>query len=92
MDLAFDADIVVKAEVQSTFKFLGHLLNIAKAIVRIISWDLQMGKGCDNFIVAHGQEKWDEVLNNATSYREWLKKLEQQFHGYRSPDNQRAIA
>ncbi|MBD1895544.1 DUF3854 domain-containing protein [Coleofasciculus sp. FACHB-129] len=89
VDLAFDADIVVKTEVQSALKFLGHLLNIAKAIVRIVTWDLQLGKGCDDFIVAHGQEKWDEVVNNATPYSEWLKKLEQQFHGYRSLDNQR---
>ncbi len=89
VDLAFDADIVVKSEVQSALKFLGHLLNAAKAIVRIVTWDLQLGKGCDDFIVAHGQEKWDEVMNNATPYGEWLKKLEQQFHGYRGADNQR---
>jgi hypothetical protein len=72
--LAFDTDIVVKAEVQSALKFLGHLLNTVKAIVRITTWDLQLGKGCDDFIVAHSQEKWDEVVNNATPYSEWLKE------------------
>jgi putative DNA primase/helicase len=78
IDLVFDADVVVKESVQDALRVLGHLIHRAKGIVRIVTWDLQLGKGCDDFIVAHGPDEFEQIMNNATPYSEWLKKLEQQ--------------
>ena len=79
VDLAFDADVVVKQSVMDALRVLGHLIHRALGIVRIVTWDLKLGKGCDDFIVAEGVEEFEAVMENATPYSEWLKKLERQF-------------
>lgn len=79
VDLAFDADVVVKQSVMDALRVLGHLIHRALGIVRIVTWDLELGKGCDDFIVAIGVEEFEAVMENATPYSEWLKKLERQF-------------
>ncbi|WP_052672546.1 DUF3854 domain-containing protein [Aliterella atlantica] len=78
IDLVFDADVVIKESVQDALRVLGHLIHRAKGIVRIVTWDLQLGKGCDDLIVAHGADEFEQIMNDATPYSEWLKKLEQQ--------------
>lgn len=78
IDLVFDADVVVKESVQDALRVLGYLIHRAKGIVRIVTWDLQLGKGCDDFIVAHGTDEFEQIMNDATPYSEWLKRLEQQ--------------
>ena len=79
VDLAFDADIVVKEPVEDALRVFGNLLNRAKAIVRIVSWDLELGKGVDDVIATHGSDKFGQIMSSATPYSEWLKKLEGQF-------------
>jgi putative DNA primase/helicase len=79
VDLVFDADVVVKQSVMDALRVLGHLIHRAKGIVRIVTWDLQLGKGCDDLIVAQGVEAFELVMRDATPYSEWLKKLERQF-------------
>lgn len=77
--LVFDADIVAKKSVQDALKILGNLITKAKAIVRIVIWDLELGKGCDDFIVAHGADEFEAVMDNTKPYSQWLKELEEQF-------------
>ena len=79
VDLVFDADVIVKESVENALLLMGHLIHRAKCIVRIVTWDLELGKGCDDFIVAHGVYTFEKVMNDATPYSEWLKKLERQF-------------
>lgn len=85
VDLVFDADVVVKQSVQDALQLMGHLIHRAKGIVRIATWDLQLGKGCDDLIVAHGSDKFELVMDNAKPYSEWLKGLEQQFQQFSGP-------
>lgn len=90
--LAFDADVVVKQSVQDALLLMGHLIHKALGIVRIVTWDLKLGKGCDDFIVAIGVEEFEAVMENATPYSEWLKKLERQFQQPQSITNTSAKA
>lgn len=77
--LVFDADVVVKQSVQDALVLLGHLIHKAKGIVRIVTWDLELGKGCDDLIVAHGVDKFEAAMDKGKPYSEWLKQLEEQF-------------
>lgn len=77
--LVFDADVVVKKSVQDALRVLGNLLHHAKTIVQIVTWALELGKGCDDFIVAHGPDEFENVMDNAKPYSQWLKGLEEQF-------------
>mgnify|MGYP000052919450 CR=1 FL=1 len=90
--LVFDADVVVKQSVQNALLLMGHLIHKALGIVRIVTWDLKLGKGCDDFIVAFGVEEFEAVMENATPYSEWLKKLERQFQQPESITNTSASA
>ncbi len=77
--LVFDADIVVKKSVQDALKILGNLIHRAKAIVRVVIWDLELGKGCDDFIVAHGPDEFQTIMDNSKLYDQWIEQLEKQF-------------
>ena len=79
VDLVFDADIVEKESVQDALRVLGNLCHKAKAIVQIVTWDLTLGKGCDDIVATHGSEKFEQIMESAKPYSEWLKSLEGQF-------------
>lgn len=64
---------------QDALKTLGNLIHRAKAIVRVVGWLLELGKGCDDLIVAHGSDKFEELMDSAKPYSQWLKELEEQF-------------
>jgi putative DNA primase/helicase len=78
--LVFDADIVVKSEVQEALKVLGSLLLKVGCIVYVVAWDLQLGKGCDDFIAAHGSDEWENTMGDAMPFEQWLEGLEAQFN------------
>ncbi|MBD1921969.1 DUF3854 domain-containing protein [Microcoleus sp. FACHB-831] len=73
--IAFDADVIVKPQVEKALRTLGHLVVQAKGLVRIVSWDLEQGKGCDDLIVAFGIEAFEAAFNEAQPYSSWLKSL-----------------
>lgn len=73
--IAFDADVIVKPQVEKALRTLGHLVVQAKGLLRIVSWDLEQGKGCDDLIVAFGLEAFEAAFNDAQPYSSWLKSL-----------------
>lgn len=77
--ITFDADIVVKPEVERALKTLGKLLKARGCTVFVLEWELTLGKGCDDVLAQHGRDKWDEIASNPTAFDEWLKKIEGQF-------------
>ena len=76
--LAFDADVVVKENVEAALRQLGRLCKAKKAEVFIVSWALELGKGCDDLIVNQGIEAFSAAIDDSMSYGEWLKNLEKQ--------------
>ena len=45
----------------------------------VATWELKEdNKGCDDLIVNHGIEAFEEVMDNLIPYKEWLQSLERQ--------------
>ncbi|PSF28491.1 DNA primase [Aphanothece hegewaldii CCALA 016] len=78
VNLVFDSDLTIKAQVEAALIQFGRLCKLSKAEVFIVQWDLKLGKGIDDFIVLNGEEKYQELLRNPIAYREWLQSLEVQ--------------
>ena len=77
--LVFDADIVVKAQVQEALKYAGYLAQKQGCIVGVANWQLaEDNKGVDDLIVNHGLSTFEEVMDNLIPYKQWLKSLERQ--------------
>ncbi len=77
--LVFDADIVVKHQVQEALKYAGYLAQKQGCIVGVATWELaDDNKGVDDLIVNHGLEAFEEVMDNLIPYKQWLKSLERQ--------------
>ncbi len=77
--LVFDADIVVKYQVQEALKYAGYLAVKQGCIVGVAIWELKEdNKGCDDLIVNHGIKAFEEVMDNLIPYKQWLKSLERQ--------------
>ena len=77
--LVFDADIVVKYQVQEALKYAGYLAQKQGCIVGVATWELaDDNKGVDDLIVNHGLEAFEEVMDNLIPYKQWLKSLERQ--------------
>ena len=77
--LVFDADIVVKYQVQEALKYAGYLAQKQGCIVGVATWELASdNKGVDDLIVNHGLEAFEQVMDNLIPYKEWLKSLERQ--------------
>lgn len=77
--LVFDADIVVKYQVQEALKYAGYLAQKQGCIVGVANWSLKEdNKGVDDLIVNHGIEAFEEVMDNLIPYKQWLKSLERQ--------------
>lgn len=79
--IAFDADVVIKPEVQRALKTLGELLKARGCVVLVLQWELALGKGVDDILAEHGSNKWDEIVSNGVGFDDWIKKLERQFQG-----------
>gem|GEM_PF-1099369 len=77
--LVFDADIVVKHQVQEALKYAGYLAQKQGCIVGVATWELaEDNKGVDDLIVNHGLATFEEVMDNLIPYKQWLKSLERQ--------------
>jgi len=57
---------LLKPEVQQALKRLGYLIKKQDSLVFVCEWDLQLGKGCDEFIVLNGSDDWEKVAENPT--------------------------
>jgi hypothetical protein len=74
--LVFDADIIEKEGVYHALRTFGKVLTEAGAIVSVVTWDLALGKGCDDFIVAHGSAAWEVVMSEEWTFDTYLDHLE----------------
>lgn len=72
----YDADIIEKPDVENALMAFGAALTRAGCVVTVPTWELELGKGVDDLAVNEG-ETWESCLT-VLSYKEWLKKLEQQ--------------
>ena len=83
-DICFDSDNKAKTiqGVNANIKAFGALIN-AKAkevskskhdidLVRVLSWEPELGKGVDDLIVTNGIETFEAIANTAKSYTVWL--------------------
>ena len=78
--LVFDSDITVKPQVQEALKYTGYLAAKEGCIVGVATWDYtETTKGVDDLIVNKGIKVFEEVMDNLTPYKEWLKTIEKQF-------------
>jgi putative DNA primase/helicase len=87
--LVFDSDLTTKPSVEAALIQFGRLCKAQKAEVSIVQWDLKLGKGIDDLIVNQGEEKYQEIMSNAVSYREWLQSLEVQVTPNEPPKTQK---
>lgn len=71
---AFDSDILQNPNVEGALRQLGHLIKREKAEVFICRWNIDQGKGADDYIVAGGD--FQAVIRDAIPYSEWLKSLQ----------------
>lgn len=78
--LIFDADIAEKEEVQKALVRLGNKLKRKKCQLLVVpAWDISLGKGIDDVLANHGQDKVNEIMESAIPYSQWIKGLERQF-------------
>lgn len=77
----FDSDILIKENVQAALKVFCTLAQKAKAEVKVAEWDVALGKGIDDVVVQNedGVNSLHAIMDNATPYTEWAKRLEAQF-------------
>ncbi len=88
VNLAFNADLaqkvsngltrVLKAEAVNTLISLAERIQDADGLVRVVTWSLLLGRGCDDLLVANGRGEFDKAVNNAMPYPQWLASLEPQ--------------
>lgn len=72
----YDADIIEKPDVENALMAFGAALTRAGCVITVPTWELELGKGVDDLAVNEG-ENWESCLT-VLSYKDWLKKLEQQ--------------
>lgn len=73
----YDADIIEKPDVESALIAFGAALTRAGCVITVPTWNLELGKGIDDLIFNNGEDNWENFLT-ILSYKDWLKKLEQQ--------------
>ena len=88
MNLAFNADLaqkvsngktkVLKADAVNTLISLAERIKDADGLVRVVTWSLLLGRGCDDLLVAKGSSEFESAVNNAMPYPQWLASLEPQ--------------
>jgi len=57
--------------VNSAIRRLGYLLGEAGSQVRIVAWEVQQGKGVDDFIANCGREAFDRAYETALPFDTW---------------------
>ncbi|WP_019506137.1 VapE domain-containing protein [Pleurocapsa sp. PCC 7319] len=77
--LLFDSDVIIKPQVQEALKTIGYLAQRAGCIVGVGTWEYtEATKGLDDLVVNQGVEALEEVIENITPYKEWLKSISPQ--------------
>ena len=83
-EIVFDADTKLKTiqGVNANIKAFGALINTkAKSkhdvdVVRVLSWEPELGKGVDDLIVANGIETFEAINKTSKSYTVWKLETE----------------
>lgn len=66
VNLCYDADMFEKEQVrQALYSFAAYLIGEKQAKVKIVILPKGEEKGLDDFLIAHGKEKFQELLDNA---------------------------
>ena len=71
--ITFDQDTkpnTIKA-VQGAIQQLGYLFSRANCIVKVITWNPQLGKGVDDLIVNQNQAQFDQAYGSALQFESW---------------------
>jgi hypothetical protein len=71
--ITFDQDTkqnTIKS-VQSAIQQLGYLFTQANSIVKVISWNPQLGKGVDDLITNQNQAEFDQAYTSALTFESW---------------------
>ncbi len=71
--LIFDNDLMTNPDVQKALDKLGRLVAAAGAIVAVVLLPAGEAKGLDDFLVAHGKEALDALIEDAMTIEEWRK-------------------
>lgn len=88
--LAFDADVVVKENVEAALKLFGSLCEKQNTSVYIVQWVLELGKGVDDLIVKGGVEAFRAAMEQAHSYTDWRQSLEDKYRAACIEDEDKA--
>lgn len=76
--LCFDSDWIDNPSVSKALDTLGRLIRAEGAVVRVILLPRET-KAMDDFIVKYGEDKFKQLIEDAATFEEWRKGLEQQF-------------
>lgn len=76
--LCFDSDWRNNPSVSKALDTLGRLIRAEGAVVRVILLPRET-KAMDDFIVKYGEDKFKQLIEDAATFEEWRKGLEQQF-------------
>lgn len=71
--IVFDQDskpTTIKA-VSAAIRQLGYLLTQQECVVKVISWNIELGKGVDDLIAIHGQVAFDTAYQTAVPLDTW---------------------
>ncbi|OKH14233.1 MULTISPECIES: plasmid replication protein, CyRepA1 family [[Limnothrix rosea] IAM M-220] len=92
--IAFDQDQkprTIKA-VNAAIRKTGYLLKKQGCDVAVITWDSQLGKGVDDLIAHHGQDKFNQLYQQAPSLELWkARDLNQLTYNRHHEQNQRYL-
>jgi predicted P-loop ATPase len=76
VNLAFDADVMTKRNVQQALDRLGRLIAETGANVSVVSLPLDT-KGLDDFIVKNDHEAFKQLVKHAVTFEEWRESLKE---------------
>ncbi|MDX2230215.1 MAG: DUF3854 domain-containing protein [Leptolyngbyaceae cyanobacterium bins.349] len=93
INLAFDQDAKLKTRhrVEEAIARLGRLLTATGAIVRIVEWQPNQGKGIDDLHANRGAAAVNEAIANAVPFPTWLKRRGKGFEVKPKSDRDRYI-
>jgi putative DNA primase/helicase len=74
--LAFDSDIMSKLEVKQALIRLANTLKRKGSVIQVAQWLQEEGKGMDDAILVLGADEFQHRIQQAITYKQWLKSLE----------------
>jgi putative DNA primase/helicase len=89
--ITFDADVHTNVNVRRNVRELAKELSKRGALVYVVGWELELGKGIDDVLVKHGKQRLEYIMSTKLPLAVWLKNLENQFTtGNKEPKAKRA--